>query len=180
MNIFRLYNCPVRAAEMMCDKHVVKMIVEYAQILSTAHRVLDGTPTKRPSKSGRTMQTHYELDGAHWESVMYKATHINHPSCVWARENTDNYQWLYKHFRATCAEYTKRYGKIHATEEKLKGALWFCPLGAPRRYETPIPQCMPDYYKHDDAVTAYRQYYAGEKSAIATYRYSEAPEFMAA
>ena len=42
MNIFYLDRDPVIAAQMMCDKHVVKMILESAQMLSTAHRVLDG------------------------------------------------------------------------------------------------------------------------------------------
>lgn len=166
---------------MMCDKHVVKMIVEYAQILSTAQRVLDGTPTKRPSKSGQTMQTHYQLRCDRRDSIVYKATHVKHPSSVWARECSGNYQWLYDHFLATCTEYKKRYGKEHATFTKLRLELWFVPRNILHsRHQTPLPQCMPDQYKHDDAVTAYRQYYAGEKSAIATYRYSEAPEFMAA
>ena len=50
MNIFALSNDPAEAAQMMCDKHIPKMIVEAAQMLSTAHRMLDGYTEKRPSK----------------------------------------------------------------------------------------------------------------------------------
>ena len=68
MNIFYLDRNPVVAAQMMCDKHVVKMILESAQILSTAHRVLDGDE--------------------HADNVgMYKMTHKNHPSTIWVRAN---------------------------------------------------------------------------------------------
>jgi hypothetical protein len=42
MNIFYLDKDPIKAAEYSCDKHVVKMILESAQMLCTAHRVLDG------------------------------------------------------------------------------------------------------------------------------------------
>lgn len=180
MNIFRLDNCPAKAAELMCDKHVVKMIVEYAQILSTAHRVLDGTPTKQPSKSGKTMQTHYALDSFDFEQVMYKASHVNHPSSVWARESVANYQWLYRHFRATCNEYFKRYGKIHATAAKLAGHLAFCPSNIPQGQQTPLPQCMPDHYKCDDVTTAYQNYYRGDKAYMAVWKNTPTPSFMLA
>ena len=67
MNIFYLHKDPKTCAEMHCDKHVVKMVLEYAQLLSTAHRVLDGDE---------------------WadKAQLYKATHKNHPSAIWARE----------------------------------------------------------------------------------------------
>jgi len=82
MNIFYLDKDPRICAENHCDKHCVKMILEYAQLLSTAHRVLDGDPNQ-------------ELpDGR--QDVLYKATHVNHPSAVWVRQNEANYKWLYK------------------------------------------------------------------------------------
>ena len=42
MNIFYLHENPEICAEYHCDKHVVKMILETAQMLSTAHRIIDG------------------------------------------------------------------------------------------------------------------------------------------
>ena len=108
MNIFYLdhdvYNC----AEMHNDKHVVKMILEYAQLLSTAHRFLDGTVSSGLSKTGRK-QTRYVLSD-HREHVLYGATHINHPSAVWVRQSYDNYIWLSNMLIALCEEYTHRYG----------------------------------------------------------------------
>ena len=90
MNIFYLSNCPQKAAEFHNDKHCVKMILEYAQMLSTTHRLLD--------------------DDVH--SDLYKATHKNHPSTVWTRSSKQHYDWLFRLFRMVSAEYTLRYGKV--------------------------------------------------------------------
>ena len=100
MNIFYLDRDPVIAAQMMCDKHVVKMILESAQMLSTAHRVLDGD--EYADRKG-----------------LYKLAHKNHPSTIWVRSSLENYTWLYDHMVALMAEYTYRYGKHHATERLL-------------------------------------------------------------
>ena len=75
MNIFYLDPNPLKAAAYHNDKHVVKMILEYAQLLSTAHRVLDEIPKD--------------------EGVFYKACYINHPCGVWTREVSGNYEFLY-------------------------------------------------------------------------------------
>ena len=101
MNIFYLHNDPQVCAAYHCDKHVVKMILEYAQLLSTAHHELDGVPSIE----------------------CYKKTHVNHPSAVWARQSKRHYRWLYRLLSHTCREYTKRYRKIHATERK--GIVWY-------------------------------------------------------
>ena len=101
MNIFYLDRHPIKAAQMMCDKHVVKMILESAQMLSTAHRVLDG-------------------DEYADEVGLYKMAHKNHPSTIWVRSSLENYTWLYDHMVALMVEYTYRYGKHHATERLLQ------------------------------------------------------------
>ena len=152
MNIFHLDNDPVKAAQMMCDKHVVKMIVEYAQLMSTAHRVLDGELYLDKTKNGRNIKR-WRVDGAAREELLYKASHVNHPSNIWTRKSSDNYRWLYKHFRALCKEYTRRYGKVHMTEEKLKGQLWFSPRNIDQFTPlTEFAQAMPDSCKKDDPV----------------------------
>lgn len=56
MNIFTTNDCPIISAQEMCDKHVVKMIVEYAQLMSTAHRVLDGQEYYDKTKAGRRIK----------------------------------------------------------------------------------------------------------------------------
>ena len=95
---------PDIAAQMMCDKHVVKMILESAQMLSTAHRVLDGD--EYADRVG-----------------LYKMTHKNHPSSIWVEVLIENYDWLWAHMDALMKEYTYRYGKHHATERMIHD-LW--------------------------------------------------------
>jgi hypothetical protein len=92
MNIFYLHNDPKTCAEMHVDKHCVKMILEYAQLLSTAHRVLDGIQVVGLSKSGRK-QTRYELSDNR-DGILYSATHINHPSAIWCRKGIVQYRWF--------------------------------------------------------------------------------------
>jgi len=125
VNVFYLDKCPKRAAQQQCDKHVVKMILESAQMLS------------------------------------------NHPSTVWARECTSNYRWLYDHMMALGDEYTQRYHKTHLTIQKCRDALREPPEGMPERIDhTQPPQCMPDEYKRDCSVEAYRLYYASKADTI--------------
>ena len=111
MNVFYLDRDPVTAAKMHCDKHVVKMIIEYAQLMSTAHRVLDGEMYYGLTKNGRKIKR-WKLN-SNMEDILYKASHINHPSAIWARQSNNNYNWLYCLFTALCDEYTHRYGKVH-------------------------------------------------------------------
>ena len=158
MNIFYLSHDPDDAARYQCDKHVVKMILETAQLLSTAHR---------------------ELDGDHYADLvgLYKRTHKNHPSAIWVRESSEHYTWTYKHMCALCDEYTRRYGKIHATA-RLIGHLAKAPRNIPSVPFVAPPQCMPDEYKQDDTVEAYRAYYNGDKAYMAKWAHSETPAWF--
>ena len=145
MNVFYLDEDPKTAAQWQCDRHVVKMILESAQLLSTAHR---------------------ELDGDDWadEVGLYKRTHKNHPSAVWARSAKPHYDWLYDHFVALCDEYSYRYGKTHLTDTKFRDVLDYAPPSILHtKFEEP-PQCMPDMYKEKSAVRGYRNYYRLDKS----------------
>ena len=143
MNIFYLDKDPCRAAELQYNKHVVKMILESAQMLCAAH--------------------HYYGN----EDVPYKSTHLNHPSTVWARENHYQYQWLYWHMIALGDEYKKRYNKEHLSITKCKECLSFSPYGISLGKFNQPPQCMPDEYKDKCSVKAYWSYYIGDKSHIA-------------
>ena len=175
MNIFYLHPAPLRAAEMHCDKHCVKMILETAQMLCTAHRTLDGD--EQADKLG-----------------MYKTAHLNHPSTQWVRGSLLQYEWTYHLFKFLCDEYTYRFNKVHKTDAKLREALkeppyflrWvlransnppLVPSSSINTYTQP-PQCMPDQYKvPDDAVKAYRNYYIGEKAYFAKWAYTRTPEW---
>ena len=149
MNIFYLDKNPQSAAAMHCDKHCVKMILEYAQMLSTAHRVLDGE------------NVHPDL---------YKIAHKNHPSTIWTRSSKQHYQWLFRLFRKLNIEYGIRYGKIHKSWEKLNRYLEFVPKNIKDKGWVDPPQCMPDHCKKPDTVDAYRNYYLVEKASFATWK----------
>lgn len=172
MNIFVLDNDAVESARMMCDKHVVKMILETCQLLSTAHHVLDGHKIKVVGK--RTYHT-YKCD----KTNICKATMVNHPCTIWARENSANYKWLWHHGYALCGEYTDRYGKVHAMQQMYMDGLYDVPVNIPKaRKITPFAQAMPDQYMHENAVIAYRQYYLNEKVRFAKWKTQRIPDWF--
>lgn len=140
MNVFYLDKNPVTSAKAMTDKHIVKMILESAQLLCTAHHVLDG-----------------EKEG------LYKKTHVNHPSSVWVRSSKANYNWLYTHFIALSNEYTRRYEKKHKTVIMLSDILSEPPMNIPDIDFTEPPRAMPSKYHMENVVKSYQAYYVGEK-----------------
>ena len=144
MNIFYFYDCPVKSAQAQPDKMLVKMPLETAQMLCTAHRELDGD--EYADKVG-----------------LYKRAYWNHPCTVWARESSVNYVWLYKHFLALGKEYAYRYSREHASITKLANALSKIPDNININVATPVAQAMPDQYKNDNPIKAYRDYCINEK-----------------
>ena len=159
MNIFALDENPIYAAMYQCDKHVVKMTLETAQLLSSVHHMI-ATP-EHPAPSG-----------------IYATTHEHHPSTKWAAETSGNYMWLYVHFNALADEYTYRYGKTHKSWAKLRHQLWQPPRGINHAPRTSFAQAMPDEYKHDDPVTAYRTYYVADKADFLKYSRRPAPWWL--
>lgn len=149
MNIFALDDDPYAAAAYQCDRHVVKMLLETGQILSTVHWLHDyaGVPDR-------------------YISVFYKPTHQRHPCVIWAAETYGNYTWLRHHFYGLQIEYSHRFGKDHATFTKLKTAVAHAPatitkLDEPR---SPFALAMPEQYKLiGNPVEAYRAYYKYDK-----------------
>jgi hypothetical protein len=178
MNIFFLDQDPRQCAEWMVDRHVVKMILETAQLLSTAHRVHDGEEVIEINPKGRRMKR-YKIKSDNRDFVLYKATHINHPSALWARESVENYNWLFDHLIALGDEYTHRYGKKH----KVFGELSFM-LGTPPHHLTEwdwtIPPSAMDakYIISDDPVINYRNYYKLGKSKLHSWKNRQPPEWI--
>ena len=130
MNIFVLDESPIISAQMQCDKHIVKMPLETAQMLcSVLHRHGQG------------------------DKVLYKEAHKNHPCTLWTGDSVDNFIWLWKHGMELCFEYTRRYNKIHKSSA-LNGALYAVPDYLIRSFNdqdsklTKPPLCMPEHYKH--------------------------------
>jgi hypothetical protein len=179
MNIFYLSKDPVKCAEWMVDKHVVKMILETAQLLSTAHRVLDGEMTIK-TVNGRKKKV-YVLDDE-INDVLYSATHINHPSAIWARQTEGNYQWLHRHLMALLNEYTFRYGKLHAVETKgIARQLWYPPMNIKQSNRTPMPSCMDEEYRiSEDPIVNYRNYYRIGKAHLHNWKKRQPPDWIAA
>ena len=161
-------------ARLHVDKHVVKMILEYAQLLSTAHRVLDGE--EFIDDSGKRKVKRWKLDNE-LDNILYKATHSKHPSAIWCRETSENYKLLYKLFISLCDEYTYRYGKIHLTDKKLRVVLEKLPKNIKVSERTKFPQAMPDKYKCECSVQAYHNYYNGDKQHIAKWSKRDIPNW---
>jgi len=165
MNIFYLDSDPQKCAEMHCDKHVVKMIIEYAQLMSTAHRVLDGTEYYDLTANGRKIKR-WRL-GDDREQALMKASHVMHPSNIWTRSNRDNYNWLYRMWFHLLREYTHRYGKIHACG-RLETALYVPPHKIVQSEFWPPTPAMPDDCKiANDSLASYHKYYTDRKVRFA-------------
>lgn len=148
------------------DRHCVKMIVEYSQLLSTAHRVLDGMEYTDTS-SGRAIKR-WKLRGD-LEYALYKATHVNHPSAVWVRQSEANYRWLVSLLSELCKEYTYRYGKVHKC--KSSGLVYLLYINSPRNiadkpFTEPTP-AMPEWYiVEGNSLESYREYYRKAKRKL--------------
>lgn len=149
MNIFWLDYDPNESVKFYCDKHVVKMITEYAQLLSTCCRV-----------SG--------------VECGYRVSHVNHPCSLWVRESLTNWYYLRDLAIKLQDEYYYRYGKIHAAYRVITYLRQ--PNIADIDLTLP-PQCMPSCYKLDkgDLIKAYRNYYIGEKASFARWSGREIP-----
>jgi len=153
MNIFVLSLCPFICAKQHNDKHVVKMILESAQMLCTTHRLCSND----------------------CDDKIYKIAHKNHPCTKWVRETIGNYCWLYILFRELCKEYTYRYSKVHLCEKKLMDILNYIPELIPKGNITTFVQAMPIDVKHNNPIIAYRQYYQKYKKDFCVWSKREIP-----
>jgi hypothetical protein len=173
MNIFYLSSDVKSCAQQHVDKHVVKMILEYGQLMSTSHRVLDGVPYEGRTINNRRIQRWLLSDDR--EHIIWKASHVKHPSNIWLRSSKSHYTWLYELWCELLSEYTFRYGKRHSAErmievfsrppDNIQKLGWLC---------NP-PKAMPDQYKTEDTIQSYRNYYIGSKKDLAVWKNREAP-----
>jgi hypothetical protein len=154
MNIFVLDLDPLIAAKYHCDKHVVKMTLETAQLLSSAHRV-----TKSP-----------------YADSLYALTHANHPCSIWVRASEENYLWTLELFNSLSNEYTRRYGKTHLSFKKYSELFKNIP-NIPKKGLTPFARCFSKHQYAMDIVSAYRQFYIDEKSSFAVWKDGEIPDW---
>jgi len=149
MNIFYLDSDPKKCAEYHNDKHVVKMILETAQLLCGVHWVNGG-------------------------DAPYKLSHKNHPCSIWVRSSLENYLWLCELGLELCEEYSYRYGKKHKSQQIIE----WCVVNKPKIPDVPFqdpPRAMPDTFKVDDVTQSYRNYYIGAKKDFCRWKNRQAP-----
>ena len=141
MNIFALNKDPIESAIIQHDKHIVKMILESAQMLCSVY------------------------DDSVINEIPYKRVHYNHPCSIWVRTDMNNFYWLVKHGYALCKEYTHRYKKIHKSQAVIKWCIEnsYRISNIPYQCMTKFAQAMPDEYKNESGVLAYQNYYISEK-----------------
>lgn len=183
MNIFILDYDIDTCAKYHLDKHIVKMPLEGAQLLCTTlvvDKVLGHVPAMldkhHREEIRKYAETQRDID-PEARIIPYMPTHANHPCAVWARTSLENFYWLYCYTNALGDEYTYRYGKEHKAV-KTVNASKYLPVNLPATGLTKFAQAMPDKYKTDDAVTAYRNYYIGDKYEIATYKHRPRPDWF--
>lgn len=147
MNIFYINEDPIIAAQELADDHIRKMQIESAQMCCTAHWE---TGTEAP----------------------YKRAHWNHPSTKWVRESIQHYNWLVEHGLEICDQFTKRYGKLHKTQSVLEWLKQNKPQISDNGF-TPPPQCMPEEFKMEDTIEAYKNFYINDKIKIKKLTYNK-------
>jgi hypothetical protein len=168
MNIFFLDWDTEKCAKYHCDKHVVKMILETAQLLCGAHHMTHQVPTKYPPTTDQVN-----------DQVPYKLSHKNHPCAIWTRESLSNYLYLCELGLELCKEYTYRYGKRHKSQDVIEWCITN-KLNIVDKGFTEPPKAMPDEYKVVDVVESYRNYYRGAKSDFAVWKNREVPNWFTA
>jgi hypothetical protein len=147
MNIFYINEDPIIAAQELADDHIRKMQIESAQMCCTAHWE---TGTEAP----------------------YKRAHWNHPSTKWVRESIQHYNWLVEHGLEICDQFTKRYGKLHKTQSVLEWLKQNKPQISDNGF-TPPPQCMPEEFRMEDTIEAYKNFYINDKIKIKKLTYNK-------
>lgn len=160
MNIFATHPDPEISARNHCDVHVIKMVTECAQLLSTAHIVIDG------------------------KQIAYKKTHENHPCALWVRESAANYKWAYEFYCSLLDEYEFRFDRMHASALHIF-ALSNVP-SIPDIGLTPFAQAMPEEFRDANPCFAYRRYLraklcewtAREKPVRTTFTRRKVPLFL--
>ncbi len=152
MNIFILDYSPIKAAQFQCDKHVVKMPLETAQLLSSVFEAGEAP---------------------------YKRTHYNHPCSIWARHSKENFLWLVEHGIALCDEYTHRYGKVHKSKAVI---LWCAKnikkIKFTKKGRSKFVLCFDPKHNKGNAVNSYREYYRAEKRRIAKWTKRTEPKWF--
>lgn len=179
MNMFYLSEDPHLCAAWSVDSHCVKMILESAQLLSTAHRILDGVEYTDKTKTGRNVKRWRLPDQR--DGILYSATHVNHPCAIWCRQSAANYAWLWSLMTEYCIEYTGRYGKVHKiAADGLLDELDQLPTHINHEigFTRPPSAMDPKYIISEDPIANYRNYYKVGKAHLHKWKKRQPPEWI--
>jgi hypothetical protein len=154
MNIFFLASDPKESVSYYVNTHVNKILIEIAQMLSTAH---------------------YYYNPKYNSYFYYKPVMKNHPMNKWVRQNTANYNYAYKLYIALCEEYKYRFGRTHLSEN-YKDALKYAPISIPSSNKiTQPPLCIKEDCILDNTIESYRMYYIQHKKHLAKWKNRDKP-----
>ena len=182
MNIFVLDENPRIAAEMHCDKHVCKMIIEHTQMLAAAYYHTLGISRKKEIAENQDIVNSLfagfprkKPDGSDFP---YAITHVNHPCTVWTRHSIENFNWLLECTKELCNEFTRRYKNIHSIAAILDWMESNKPK-LPSIGQTQFATALPDCYKFYKPSESYRRYYGFKTSVMQVeWRHSERPKWF--
>ena len=177
MNIFVLDTDPKKAAQYHCDKHVVKMMLESAQVLGSCVWNSNGVSNKKlmkalPFETIEKIWKDFPRKHSDGKTFPYGIGFMNHPCTKWTRESEANWNWLCSLALELTAEYERRYKKTSAMKAIIE---WFI-ANSPsftKKDLTPFPQAMPDNLRSTDAVHSYKMYYASYKPYFAKWKTGE-------
>ncbi|KAH0572720.1 hypothetical protein SS50377_24833 [Spironucleus salmonicida] len=164
MNIFILSKNHTRNAAYHIDKHVGKMIVEVAQQLSSAFFIIS------PMIANQYQQEH----------EIYKPAYLKHPCTIWCSQSLENFLWACEYGISLGKEFKSRYGKIHKSTIVVQKLKELSPSTDvfPKQGLTDFAQAIPDKYKDQSAISAYRQYYRNDKRKFATWKTHNPPKWF--
>jgi len=182
MNIFVLHENPIIAAQMHCDRHCCKMIIEHNQMLAASYYHTIGISRKKEFLENQDKINDLfkgwprkHPDGSEFH---YSVSHVNHPCTIWARTSIENFNWLLDCTESLCDEFLFRYKHEHSGRAIVN---WMRqnPPNISSSKLTPFAQAMPDCYKSEDSIEAYRKYYGYKPSYMdMKWAHSEKPEWF--
>tara|TARA_R110001632_G_scaffold47476_1_gene120303 strand:+ start:68 stop:745 length:678 start_codon:yes stop_codon:yes gene_type:complete len=194
MNIFAVDKNPEIAATQLLDKHIVKMPTESCQMLHTNITYMLYVKEHGEEPQLKDLKAFHLSTG----SELMKPAMLNHPSTIWARQSVANFHWLYQHGIALCEEYTRRYDKVHRSQDRIIiGMRVFHNIDYtfPVKTLTPVTIAMFDQYRLDEkeyynrnpnatgwdfVIASYRHYYLEGKWRIAKWKNDNRPEWFPA
>lgn len=191
MNLFYLDEDHDTNARFHVDKHVIKMILEAAEMLCMAHIVTQTVgffPKALPQDEYRECVAFKktfkdELPVHRVIPYVGRDSHLNHPSSIWVRSSLENYYWTwcYMHSLEMERRYRNPQGKpehesYRLVKEKLDDPdipnLGFTKFALAMGT---MKEQYPEFVLEDDPIQSYRNFYMADKSTFATWKNRDVP-----